>query len=396
MKTTLLAIGLFSVTAVAVAFYPSSQDGGVKPPPPPQVDTNQAPKVEVVFALDTTGSMSGMIQTAKDKIWSIASSMAAADPAPEIRIGLVGYRDRGDQYVTRVVDLSSDLDSVYGRLMDFQAAGGGDGPESVNQALHEAVTGVSWSQDPNAYRVVFLVGDAPPHMDYQDDVKYPETAAAAKQRGIVINTVQCGQVDTTASSWQRIARLGGGDYFQVEQSGGALAVASPYDKELAELSAKLDKTRLYYGSADQRAAKQRKVEAADKLHAGASLESRARRAAFNASESGKANQFGELELVEDVAGGRVDLSELDAEELPAPLVGMEPAKQQALIEETAQRRNELRDEIQDLTAKRDAYLRQKVAEMDGAEDSLDYQLYGAVREQAEKKGLSYPASAPAY
>ncbi len=395
MKTTLLAIGLFSITAAAVAFYPSSQDGGPKPPPP-QVDTNQAPKVEVVFALDTTGSMSGLIQTAKDKIWSIASSMAAAEPAPEIRIGLVGYRDRGDQYVTQVVDLSSDLDSVYARLMDFQAAGGGDGPESVNQALHEAVTGISWSQDPKAYQVVFLVGDAPPHMDYQDDVKYPETAAAAKQRGIVINTVQCGQVTNTTSAWQRIARLGGGDYFQVEQSGGALAVASPYDKELAELSAQLDKTRLYYGSADQRAAKQRKVEAADKLHAGASLESRARRAAFNASESGKANQFGEFELVEDVAGGRVDLSDLDAEELPAPLVGMEPAKQQALIEETAQRRNELRDEIQDLTAKRDAYLRQKVAEMDDAEGSLDHQLYGAVREQAEKKGLSYPASAPAY
>ena len=76
-----------------------------------------------------------------------------------------------------------------------------------------------------------------------------------------------------------------------------------------------------------------------------------------------ANQFGELELVEDVAGGRIDLSDLDAEELPAPLVGMEPAKQKALIEETAQRRKELRNEIQDLTAKRDAYLRQKVAEM---------------------------------
>ena len=395
MKTTLLAIGLFSVTAAAVAFYPSSQDGGPKPPPP-LVDTNQAPKVEVVFALDTTGSMSGLIQTAKDKIWSIASSMAAAEPAPEIRIGLVGYRDRGDQYVTQVVDLSSDLDSVYARLMDFQAAGGGDGPESVNQALHEAVTRVSWSQDPNAYQVVFLVGDAPPHMDYQDDVKYPETAAAARRRGIVINTVQCGQATDTTPAWQRIARLGGGDYFQVEQTGGALAVASPYDKELAELSAELDKTRLYYGSADQRAAKQRKLEAADKLHAGASLESRARRAAFNASESGKSNQFGELELVEDVAGGRVDLSDLDADELPAPLVGMEPAKQQALIEETTQRRNELRDEIQDLTAKRDAYLRQKVAEMDGVEESLDHQLYGAVREQAEKKGLSYPASAPAY
>lgn len=80
-----------------------------------------------------------MLQAAKEKIWSIASTMAQADPAPEIKMGLVAYRDRGDDYVTRVVDLSDDLDSLYATLMDFQAAGGGDGPESVNQALYDAV-----------------------------------------------------------------------------------------------------------------------------------------------------------------------------------------------------------------------------------------------------------------
>ncbi len=60
------------------------------------------PKIELVFALDTTGSMSGLINAAKDKIWSIANTMATADPAPEIKIGIVGYRDRGDSYVTTV------------------------------------------------------------------------------------------------------------------------------------------------------------------------------------------------------------------------------------------------------------------------------------------------------
>ena len=117
-----------------------------------------------------------------------------------------------------------------------------DGPPGLHGLQCSFANGVGIGA--HAYQVVFLVGDAPPHMDYQDDVKYPETAAAARQRGIVINTVQCGESDATARSWQRIARLGGGDFFQVEQSGGALAVASPYDKELAELSAQLDKTRL--------------------------------------------------------------------------------------------------------------------------------------------------------
>jgi uncharacterized protein YegL len=199
MKTKLTALTLCVATACGIAFFPA--EGTVLPGQqvrPPVVQpivappTHERPKVEAVFVLDTTGSMSGLIEAAKEKIWSIASTLAAAQPAPEIRIGLVAYRDRGDSYVTRTVDLNSDLDSVYATLMDFRAGGGGDGPESVNQALYDAVHGVSWSQEGQAYRVIFLVGDAPPHMDYQDDVKYPDTLEAAKKRGIVVNTVQAG------------------------------------------------------------------------------------------------------------------------------------------------------------------------------------------------------------
>ena len=140
------------------------------------------PKIDVVFVLDTTGSMAGLIHAAKEKIWSIATTMASAQPAPEIRMGLVAYRDRGDAYVTQVVDLSTDIDSMYAKLMDLQAAGGGDGPESVNEALAQAVGAESWSQDDSTYKVIFLVGDAPPHMDYQDDVKYPQTVAARREK----------------------------------------------------------------------------------------------------------------------------------------------------------------------------------------------------------------------
>ncbi|HPG25962.1 MAG TPA: VWA domain-containing protein, partial [Myxococcota bacterium] len=92
------------------------------------------PRIEAVFVLDTTGSMSGLIEGAKQKIWTLASEMANARSQPEIRIGLVAYRDRGDDYVTRRFDLSPDLDAMYAELMRFSAGGGGDGPESVNQA----------------------------------------------------------------------------------------------------------------------------------------------------------------------------------------------------------------------------------------------------------------------
>jgi len=400
MKLKLIALALFSFTTATVAFYPAYQGAAIArlPDQAPVVDLpavdplgNEKPKVEVVFVLDTTGSMGGLIQAAKEKIWSIASTMAQAQPAPEIRIGLVAYRDRGDDYVTQSVDLSGDLDSMYARLMDFRAAGGGDGPESVNQALHEAVHNISWSQDQSAYKVVFLVGDAPPHMDYQDDVKYPQTLAAAARKGIVVNAIQCGDDGSTTPSWQHIAQLGNGDYFAVEQTGGAVAISTPFDEKLAELSAKLDDTRLYYGNEAKKKEQRRKLDAADKLHAASSVASRARRATFNASASGERNFLGEGELVDDVASGRVELDSIDRAMLPAPMQAMAPEEQQALIEETAQRRDELQQEIRQLAEQRSTYLKEKVEEAGGAGDSLDLKIFGAVREQARGKGLVYEA-----
>ena len=151
MKSVITALFLIAATTVTVLCYPGFAGTQNPTAPAPKGPgsilgvTNPQPRVEVVFVLDTTGSMSGLIDAAKEKIWSIATTMAQARPAPEIRIGLVAYRDRGDAYITRVTNLSEDLDSVYSALMDLQADGGGDGPESVNRALYDAVNEISWS-----------------------------------------------------------------------------------------------------------------------------------------------------------------------------------------------------------------------------------------------------------
>ncbi len=405
MKSKILAAALFAFTAGGIAAYPAMKH--MTTPPGPQAreithwpdrtaSASTRPKVEVVFALDTTGSMGGLIQAAKEKIWSIATTLAQAQPAPEIRMGLVAYRDRGDAYITRVTDLSSDLDSVYATLMDFRAEGGGDGPESVNQALSDAVERISWSGDPNAYKVIFLVGDAPPHMDYPNEVRYPQTVTAATAKGIVVNTILAGNDLATGRVWQQIAQTGMGHYAQVAQDGDAVAIASPYDERLAELSAELDGTRLYYGSAEEKAKREQKLAATRKLHEEASVASRARRATFNATESGASNLLGEGELVEDISSGRVELDSLEPGALPAPMQAMSPQEQKALIGKTAERRTALKKEINQLAEQRARFLRDKVEAAGDASASLDRKLFDAIREQSDAKGMRYEAEAPAY
>ena len=344
------------------------------------------PRIEVVFVLDTTGSMSGLIEGAKQKIWAIANTIASAEPTPDVRMGLVGYRDRGDQYVTRLTQLTGDIDAVYARLMEFKATGGGDTPESVNQALYEAVTKVKWSKDDSVYKVIYLVGDCPPHMDYKDDVEYPKSCELAAKAGIVINTVQCGTHGATTPIWQKIALLAEGKYFAIAQSGGMRVVETPYDAELARLSRELDSTRVAYGLGDERAEAEERYRKSDRLYETASSVAVAQRAAFNASKAGKVNFAGFQELVVDIESGRVELAKLKREELPENMQKMSSEEREAYVKEMAARRADITGQIKQLDQKRQVHITAENKKL-GPRDSFDKAVFESIREQARKKGI---------
>ena len=354
------------------------------------VTETELPAVEVVFVLDTTGSMGGLINAAKEKVWAIANTLATAKPTPTIKMGLVGYRDRGDQYVTKLTQLSEDLDTVYKDLMGFQAGGGGDSPESVNQALHEAVTKIKWSTNDKTYRVIFLVGDAPPHMDYLNEVQYPAICESAAKADIVINAIQCGNMSSTTPVWIKIAQLAEGKYFRVEQSGGAILASTPFDKELAQLSNELGSTRLYYGDTTRRLAATRKAELADEAAESAPTASRARRAEFFAKEAGKRAFGGEADLIQALADKRLDLEKLDEKQLPEKLKKMNTQQRKLYVEKLAAHRKQLQAKIAQLGKKRQAHIRNQLDKQKGkSKSSLDQAIFESIQEQAASKGLKY-------
>jgi hypothetical protein len=135
--------------------------------------------------------------------------------------------------------MTDDIDAIYAHLYGLEAAGGGDTPESVNEALAEAIEKMSWSQDRSVLKIIFLVGDAPPHMDYADGPKYPELCRAAAKKDLIINTVQCGSMAETTPIWQEIAKLSEGSYAAIAQSGNMAVVATPMDEKLAELNRRM-------------------------------------------------------------------------------------------------------------------------------------------------------------
>ncbi len=357
---------------------------------------SERPAVDVMFVLDTTSSMTGLIAAAKDKIWSIANTLASADPAPEIRMGLVGYRDRGDAYVTVFMPLTDDLDAVYARLMQFEAVGGGDTPESVNQALYEAVSRPDWHSGESVYRVIFLVGDAPPQMTYPDDIKYPHSCTLAAGKDIVINTIQCGSMAGTMPVWQEIAQRGNGDYFQVAQSGGAVLYDTPYDEAIADLSRSLDATRIYFGDADHLREMEDRRKTADAIYRSAKPAAVAKRTIFNSTVAGVKNFTGSQELVAAVESGELLLSDVPKAHLPADLQGMEAPQLAAHVEARSKERKRLQARVEDLGNKRQHYIEAQVRKAtDAGAASLDSKLYRCIQSQAAGKGIVY-SGGPAY
>ncbi len=338
------------------------------------------PRIEVAFVLDSTGSMGGLIEGAKQKIWSMANGIISRKPTPEVKIGLITYRDRGDDYVTKLFDLTDDIDAVFSNLQSFRADGGGDDEESVNQALNEAVTKMGWSKDRSTLKIIFLVGDYPPHMDYARDIRYPAVCQDAVKRDIIVNTVQCGDVAETARVWQEIARLAEGSYVALQQSGGMQAVTTPYDEEIARLSAAISGTVVAYGSVEV----QREAAAKSERAMAAPASVAADRAAFNLATGGKAIQ-GSGDLVNDIAEGTVDLAKLKDAELPAELRTLPVAQRRAYIEGQQAKRDELNKSIAELSVKRAAYIDAENRKLAGSGDSFDLKVEEIIAKEADRK-----------
>jgi len=176
----------------------------------------QTPQLEVAFILDTTGSMAEEIAAVKSTIQKVASSLSQSNV--QLRLGLVEYKDRTDDFVTKVYPMSSDLQSFARRVSSIDASGGGDTPEDAAEGLRVGINNLQWSSSSVA-RMAFLIGDAPPHLDYQD-ANYVRDMKKASYKGIKVFTVAASGMDDLGQVvWRQIAQYTGGTNMFVKRGG---------------------------------------------------------------------------------------------------------------------------------------------------------------------------------
>lgn len=380
-----------------IAFVSVNVFGFLKPPKesakpqnssPADRETRKKRTLEMVFVIDTTGSMGGLIEGAKQKIWSIVNGVMSEKDRPNVKIGLVAYRDNKDEYVTKILPLTDDLDKVYSVLMQYQADGGGDTPENVRRALADGVHKTGWSKKTkNISQILFLVGDAPPHEDYVQEPDVLKTTQNAVRKKMILNTIQCGNISGTKEIWQKIALAGKGKYFAIAQNGGVQIISTPYDKKLSELGTKLGSTYLAYGGGKGEAGRkyrelkmvaQEAVE--DTVTTDASIVAQADRAVNKAINSTAYVN----DLLQAIENESIKLEDVKEEDLPELLKKLSPKERRKEVEKRLTERKNIRAEIMELSKKRDEYLKAERSKT-GTKNGFDSAVEEALREQMLRK-----------
>lgn len=349
-----------------------------RPVPPPAGQ----PHIDIVFCIDCSGSMGPVIETAKQKVWAIVNEVAKAKPAPVLRIGLLGYGNADRTY--RSFDLTADLDEVYKNLMTFKDEGWGD--EFVGLAVHKATNEMKWSAGKQVLKVIYVVGNETARQG-PAEFDYTKTAPAAIARDIIVNAIYCGDTDYARATptWREMARLADGQYMEIAATGGAVVVATPFDKDLADLNGMLNATYVGYGAA---AAEGGRKQAAGDANAnnlsGAVLADRV------VAKSSVQYSNATWDLVDAAKDAEFDINSVKEEALPEEMKKMNVEQRKAFIAEKAKEREAIQKQIRQLAARRDEFIKEEISKQGlDSNKSFDTAVRNSINQQAQKKGFVF-------
>ncbi len=337
-------------------------------------------EVDVVICIDRSGSMDQVIETAKQKVWSIVNDIAKVRPTPVLRIGLVGYGSADKEF--RFFDLTDDLDTVYKNLMTFKTDMGGD--EWVGAAVRKATKEMSWSKNKEALRMIFMVGNETA-MQGTDENMYLKTCPEAIKADIVVNAIYCGKPNADEErTWREVAKLADGTFTMIDISGGAVSIATPMDEDMAKLNEELNKTYVGFGAkGKEKKDNQEEQDAAAGEAGGRGVQ--AERAAAKAS--GVYNAAG-WDLVDASKNKDFKLEEVKDEDLPEAMRKMTLDEKKAHIAKMAEAREKLQKEVQAKAVERQKYIDVEMKKQGLNQDkAFDEAVRKMIREQAAKKGF---------
>lgn len=344
------------------------------------------PRVQLALLLDTSGSMSGLIDQARAELWKIVNEFALVRQGgqlPDVQVALFEYGKSTipaeEGFLRMIVPLTDDLDRISEELFQLTTNGGS---EHCGQVIQAAIERLGWTDDREALKTIFIAGNEPFDQGPVDPVKACQAAIA---RGVTVNTIYCGsEAEGINTHWKQGSVLADGGFFAINHNQKVAHVPAPQDEEIARLGIELNKTYIPYGALGKKLAIRQSTQDGEANQVG--LGSGVQRAACKASALYKNSSW---DLVDAINEKKVDLAKLDRKELPEELRKLDEKALQAVIDGKLAERKKLQETIKTLNAERVKHVtaeRAKLASQPGV-STLDSAIIDCVRKQAALKGF---------
>lgn len=341
--------------------------------------------VKIALLLDTSNSMDGLINQAKAQLWDIVNKFTHAkcgnDTRPNLQIAIYQYGNDGlssqEGYIQQVLGFSDDLDEISEKLFSLTTNGG---EEYCGEVIQTSLRQLDWGKNPDNLKMIFIAGNEPFN---QGKLNYKDAVTNAKEKDVIVNTIFCGDYEQGIhTEWKNGAVLTGGEYMAIDHNRQVVHVATPYDKVIIELNSKLNKTYISFGVAGR---SKMEMQATQDLNAREMDDAvEVKRAVSKSSELYNNKKW---DLVDAAAEEDFEISEINIEELPKELKGKSTSEIEAYIAQKKSERSKIQKEIQELNAKREAYI--ATSQKDGTKGELENAMLEAIKKQAEKKNYQW-------
>ncbi|MGG9963845.1 hypothetical protein [Ferruginibacter sp. SUN106] len=376
----------FSATVFTIAFSAlglitliSSTGKSVPQKPAP-------PKIQAAILLDVSGSMDGLIEQAKAQLWNMVSTMGKAkcngDVSPKIEIALYEYgrstNDIKQGYVKQINGFISDLDSLSQNLFSLKTNGG---DEFCGHVIYSSLQELQWDAAPENYKVIFIAGNE----DFlQGDIQYTRSCAEAKLKGVIVNTIYCGdKMQGIREHWNLAGECGNGSFTNINQDAKIEEIPTPYDTTLYVLNGKLNGTYIAYGYSGQ--ASFSKMYDMDAVNTAGSREAGLKRIAVKGKKELYRND--NWDLVDRFATDSLKSFTFSKEELPDSLKNKSKDEIKKIVEEKSKLRNTIQQQIATVNSQREAYINAEKAKNAATKNNaqtLETEVEKIIKEQAKR------------
>ncbi len=343
------------------------------------------PKIQVAILLDVSGSMDGLIEQAKSQLWNMVNTMGKAkcsnDVSPQIEIALYEYgrttNNAKEGYVKKINGFINDLDSLSQNLFSLKTNGG---DEFCGHVIYSSLNELEWDAAAENYKVIFIAGNE----DFlQGDVLYTKACSLAKQKGVIVNTIYCGnKMDGIREHWNLAGECGNGSFTNINQDAKTEDIPTPYDSIMYSLNDKLNNTYIAYGASGYMSkGKQVQMDVANVTVSKSAGIKRIQ------AKSSKIYSNAQWDLVDAKANDKEAIKKMDKRALPDSLKNKTIAELEIMVDEKSKERTNIQKEIAQVTIKREAYInaeKVKNATTNNAAPTLETEVEKIIRAQAKR------------